>query len=148
MSKKPMYFFGTQEQVDAVLKTVKGTDLEDVLIAEVAPENGVIPFYSDPEITMYEESVTISVRGEPVGLTPSEYRFLSTLVSNPGIFFSQGECYEAITSIPLFNLRDRQALATHAKNVRLKLESDPSNPQLIINRYGLGYKYVPPPESA
>ena len=75
---------------------------------------------------------------EPVDLTPMEFDLLAVLARQPGRVFTrlqlleqtQGNTYEGY----------ERTIDTHIKNLRLKIEADPKNPDLIQTVYGVGYK--------
>ncbi len=79
--------------------------------------------------------------GERIELTPSEFSLLQTLIARPGRVFTrmelldsvQGEAYAAY----------ERTIDVHVKNLRLKLEPDPHNPEYIETVYGVGYRMRP-----
>ncbi len=76
--------------------------------------------------------------GQPVSLTPSEFRLLVTLARQPGRVFSREQLLQALQeSTYLGNLRTVDA---HIKNLRAKLEPDPKHPQYIETVFGVGYR--------
>ncbi len=78
--------------------------------------------------------------GTPVSLTPSEFRLLRTLASNPSRTFSRDELISLAIGDD-FNGYDRTVDA-HVKNLRQKIETDPRNPRYIQTVHGIGYRFA------
>ena len=79
-------------------------------------------------------------RGQPVSLTPSEFRLLRLLASNPGRVFSRDELIAHGLGHD-FDGFDRTVDA-HVKNLRQKIETDPRHPRYILTVHGLGYRFA------
>jgi len=89
-------------------------------------------------ITLDDPSKSVTVDGEPVSLTPTEYSILRLLMQNPGKVYSTGALYEAIwQEAPLGS---EGAVAVHIRHLRQKIEIDPSDPRYIKVVWGHGYK--------
>lgn len=78
-------------------------------------------------------------QGELLGLTPSEWKILSTMMKYPKKVFSRDNLIDLVFG-PDFDGYDR-VIDTHIKNLRKKVESDPRNPVYIKTVHGLGYKF-------
>ena len=80
---------------------------------------------------------TIAVGDRPVDLTPLEFRLLAVLAARPGQAVSRREIVAEVwrSSHP----GDRRACDVHVKNVRRKLERDPSRPERLVTVRGVGY---------
>jgi DNA-binding response OmpR family regulator len=85
-------------------------------------------------------SLTATVAGEPVDLTPTEFQLLAALVRQPGRIFSREQLLEAIHGVA-FDGYDR-SVDSHIKNLRRKIEPDPRKPRYIQTVYGVGYRFV------
>jgi DNA-binding response OmpR family regulator len=81
-----------------------------------------------------------SLDGQPLHLTPSEFRLLSVLVQHPGQTLSREQLMDHLHGAA-FNSFDR-SVDSHVKNLRRKLESDPSRPRFIETVYGVGYRFI------
>jgi len=84
---------------------------------------------------------TVTVEGEPADLTPTEFDVLKTLMSTPGRVFSRTEILEALQGIA-FEAYERTVDA-HVKNLRRKIEPEPSNPRYVLTVRGVGYRLNP-----
>jgi two-component system alkaline phosphatase synthesis response regulator PhoP len=82
------------------------------------------------------------VDGQPVELTPTEFDLLRTLMENPGYAFTRMELIEQGLGYEYEGLE--RTLDSHIKNLRRKIEPDPSQPTYIQTVYGVGYRLVGP----
>ena len=80
----------------------------------------------------------VMVDGEPVRLTPIEYKILHLLMQNQGRVFSTDEIYEKVWNEPSFNAEN--TVAVHIRRIREKIEFDPKKPKYLKVVWGLGYK--------
>jgi two-component system, OmpR family, alkaline phosphatase synthesis response regulator PhoP len=81
----------------------------------------------------------VKLRGEPVHLTPKEFKLLATLAREPGRAFSRLELLEKVFGYDYEGLE--RTLDVHIMNLRKKIEADPSSPSYILTVYGVGYKF-------
>lgn len=77
--------------------------------------------------------------GKVVDLTPTEFELLAELMGAPGRAFSRAELLEAVQGVA-FEAYER-TVDVHIKNLRQKLEDDPSDPQYIGTVRGVGYRF-------
>ena len=88
-------------------------------------------------LELNEETVEVSVDGEPVKLTPMEFKIVQLLIKNPGRVFSADEIYERIWNEKAVNT---DTIMVHVRNIREKIELDPKNPKYLKVVWGVGYK--------
>ena len=88
-------------------------------------------------ITLNDREKTVTVEGEPVNLTPTEYSILKLLMENPGKVYSTKGLYEAVWQEAAL---DGGAVAVHIRHLREKIEIDPSAPRYLKVVWGQGYK--------
>jgi two-component system, OmpR family, alkaline phosphatase synthesis response regulator PhoP len=121
--------FGMKElvaRINAVLRRSEGK----VLVPNIL---------SDGDIRLDAESRIVTLGGSPVNLTPTEFDILHLFVSSPGRVFSrsdillqtQGSTYEGV----------ERTIDVHIRNLRSKIEKDPSSPDYIETIFGVGYRY-------
>ncbi len=96
----------------------------------------------DLEIDVEGHRVTRA--GEPVTLTRTEFNLLAVLASHPGQVFSRAQLLDRLHGI-CYDGIDR-SIDAHVKNLRRKLEDNPSDPVYLITVYGVGYRCVAPRE--
>ena len=76
--------------------------------------------------------------GEEVHLTPKEYAFFAELARHPGRVFTHKQLLGAVWGA-VFEQNIEYARIV-VRNLRQKLEDDPSSPRLIVNELGVGYR--------
>lgn len=90
------------------------------------------------EIELDDEGKEVTLSGEPVALTPTEYEILKLLMQHPGKVFSSKEIYQRIwRDAPI---GAEATIAVHVRHIREKLEIDPGNPRYLKVVWGKGYK--------
>jgi two-component system response regulator RegX3 len=82
----------------------------------------------------------VSVDGEPVALSPSEYRLLAFLAEEPGRVFTRREIMQHLWQSTYVG--DERACDAHVSTLRKKIERDPSHPERIVTIPAFGYKLV------
>jgi two-component system response regulator RegX3 len=80
----------------------------------------------------------VNVDGEQIDLTPSEFRLLDFLASDPERVFSRREIMQHLWDSSYVG--DQRACDIHISNLRRKVELDPSDPRRIVTVRGIGYK--------
>ena len=84
---------------------------------------------------------SVSVAGEDVRVTPTEFRLLAFLATKPGHVFTPCEILRH-----LWNSRfvgEQGACKAHIANLRRKVETDPRRPRRIVTVRGRGYALEP-----
>ena len=99
----------------------------------------------EPVVTTGYVEVDLSARivkrrGEEVRLTRTEYDLLRTLATNAGKVLTHRELLQAVWG-PEYG-DETEYLRTFVKQLRRKLEEDPSRPRYIITEPGIGYRLV------
>ncbi len=89
-------------------------------------------------IELDDKEKTVTLDGEPVALTPTEYDILKLLMQNPGQVFSPKEIYQRIwNDLPYGS---ENTVAVHIRHLREKLEINPAEPRYLKVVWGQGYK--------
>jgi two-component system response regulator RegX3 len=83
----------------------------------------------------------VEVDGEPVRLTPSEFKLLALLASDPERVFTRTQIMEHLWETTYVG--DPRACDVHISNLRRKVERDSANPERIVTVREFGYKLVP-----
>lgn len=84
------------------------------------------------------EAKELSLDGEPIKLTPIEYKIMELLLPNAGRVFSIRDIYERVWNEPAYNAEN--IVAVHIRKIREKIEADPKNPRFLKVVWGIGYK--------
>lgn len=82
----------------------------------------------------------VSVRGEGVECTASEFRILHTMAASPGRVFSRGQLLSAVHGLDGY-ITER-TIDAHVMNLRKKIEAQPRRPAYLLTVHGVGYKLV------
>ena len=82
----------------------------------------------------------VQVRGEPVHLTPTEFKLLEVLIREPGRAFSRLELLDRVFGYDFEGFE--RTVDVHVMNLRRKIEPDRQNPIYIKTVYGIGYKFA------
>jgi two-component system KDP operon response regulator KdpE len=82
----------------------------------------------------------VTVRGQPVHLTPKEYEMLRYLVANVGKLITHRMLLRAVWGAEYEDAR--QYLHVFVAQLRRKLEQDPSHPRYLLTEPGVGYRFA------
>ena len=99
----------------------------------------------DGELVIEEGRRELLVRGEHVALTPTEWRLIRVLASAPGRVYSRLQLINQVRGYE-FDGYER-TVDSHVKNLRHKIEKDPSHPLIIETVLGAGYRMRLSPDS-
>jgi two-component system, OmpR family, response regulator RegX3 len=83
----------------------------------------------------------VEVDGQPVRLTPSEFKLLALLAEEPERVFTRRQIMEHLWETQYVG--DARACDVHISNLRRKIERDPAHPHRIVTVREFGYKLVP-----
>ena len=79
--------------------------------------------------------------GQPLHLTPIEFRLLSVLIANAGRVMTHRQLLREVWG-PTFQ-DSGHYLRIYISRLRQKLEGDPSRPQHLLTEIGVGYRFQP-----
>ncbi len=94
--------------------------------------------YTTGELVIDDGQKSVTLDGEQIPVTPTEYGILKFLTSNSGKIFSIEQIYEAVWNEPAYSAEN--TVAVHIRRIREKIEIDPKNPQYLKVVWGIGYK--------
>lgn len=89
-------------------------------------------------LTLNTETTEVTIDGEEVKLTGTEFKILKLLMGRPNKVFSMEEIYERVWG-ELSYMTDN-TVAVHVRHIREKIEIDPKNPKYLKVVWGIGYK--------
>jgi len=128
---KPFSVRSVLARVRAVLRRINGTP-SDSGILRVA------------DIVLDRYGRLVKVGDHLVDLTPSEFHLLATLMATPGRAFARLDLLEQIGGDAYEGYE--RTIDVHIRNLRTKIEPDPSTPRYIQTVYGMGYRFARPRE--
>ena len=157
-----------ESPVPIIMLTAKGTEAERVLGLELGADDYVTKPFSSAELVSRIRSVMrrraidlgddrrrrtvggivldlvrhrADVEGHPVALTPTEFRLVSLLASDPERVFSREEIMRHLWQSAFVG--DPRNVDVHVRNVRRKIERDPGAPERLVTVRGVGYQLRP-----
>lgn len=90
-------------------------------------------------ISLDDKAKEVTLDGEPVPLTKTEYDILKFLMEHPGEAFSPAKIYQRVWQSTGYG--SENTVAVHIRHLREKLEYDPANPRYLKAVWGRGYKF-------
>jgi two-component system, OmpR family, KDP operon response regulator KdpE len=84
----------------------------------------------------------VSRGGQPIALTPTEYKLLVRLARQPGRVLLPEELLSAVWG-PEYR-EETQHVRLYVSRLRRKIEPDPEQPRYVLTRPGIGYLFAPP----
>lgn len=90
------------------------------------------------ELEIDFERRTVSVAGEPIHLTPTEYKLLSIMAGYAGKVLTHSFLLKAVWGPG--SASETQYLRVFMANLRRKLERDPAEPRYVLTEMGVGYR--------
>lgn len=156
-------------QIPILILTGKGTSSDRVLGLEAGADDYVVKPYDLPELRarirallrrgqtsiaaviawenlqLNPNTREVSYAGKPVHLTPKEYGSLELFLRNPSRVFSRSDILNRVW--PMGELPTEEAVTTHIKGLRQKLEAVGMKLDPLETLYGLGYRLSPDPRS-
>ncbi|MCY0864562.1 MAG: response regulator transcription factor [Sulfobacillus sp.] len=92
-----------------------------------------------PGLTINLERRMVTVDGQPVNLTFTEFELLTILARHPGRAFSREELLVRVWGDDFYG--DSRTVDVHVRHLREKLKEDPSSPRFIETVRGVGYRF-------
>jgi two-component system KDP operon response regulator KdpE len=97
--------------------------------------------FDDLELDLSRQAVRM--RGDLVRLTPTEYRLLEAMATNPGKLLTHGWLLQKVWG-PAY-ASESHYVRVYVQQLRRKLDDDPSRPRFILTEPGLGYRWLADP---
>jgi two-component system response regulator RegX3 len=156
----------TRSSVPIIMLTAKDSEVDVVVGLELGADDYVTKPYSTRELLAriravmrrrievddLDESVlevgpvrmdvdrhAVSIGGKEVAMPLKEFELLELLLRNAGRVLTRGQLIDRVWGADYFG--DTKTLDVHIKRIRSKIESDPSQPVLLLTVRGLGYRF-------
>ena len=94
------------------------------------------------DILLDEATHTVTARGQPVSLTPTEFNLLGLLMRSAGQVLTRQQLADRLTEDGFAGLE--RTLNVHVRNLRAKIEPDSDRPRYIETVFGVGYRFSAP----
>jgi two-component system response regulator RegX3 len=156
----------TRSSVPIIMLTAKDSEVDIVVGLELGADDYVTKPYSTRELLARiravlrrrveaddeDESVlqagpvrldvdrhAVAVRGAEVAMPLKEFELIELLLRNAGRVLTRGQLIDRVWGSDYFG--DTKTLDVHIKRIRSKIETDPSQPTLLLTVRGLGYRF-------
>jgi DNA-binding response OmpR family regulator len=129
---KPLRALEFRARVNALMRRARLSD------SQVDDETG----YADEHLAVDIRGRRVTVDGQEVRLTPTEFRLLATFVRHRGQVLSFQQLLEQVWGHEYST--EHHYPRIYVSHLRRKIERDPKAPVYIQNEYGVGYRFVGP----
>jgi two-component system KDP operon response regulator KdpE len=102
---------------------------------------GGTPVFEFSDVRVDLASRTVERSGQPVHLTPIEYRLLTHLLANSGKVLTHRQLLKEVWG-PSY-VDSSHYLRIYVGHLRQKLEADPTRPRHLLTETGVGYRFQP-----
>lgn len=127
---KPFSIRELQARVKALLRRVEMMRHQEIPVKEVL---------NFGELSICPTKRAVSLRGEPIELTGTEFDLLLYLARHPGMVFSRSQLLDNIWGYQHSGYE--HTVNSHINRLRTKVELDPSKPHYVLTVWGVGYKF-------
>lgn len=115
------------------------------VLRRVSEENAPPDLLRAADVTVDRKMRLVTAGDRKIELTPSEFDLLTILMAAPGQVFSRADLLERLKGNAFENVE--RTVDVHVRNLRAKLEIDPTRPQYIQTVFGVGYRFNPESEA-
>jgi DNA-binding response OmpR family regulator len=126
---KPFNILELKARIKAVFRRINGSkDKEQEQVIQI----------KSMSINLANRSVTID--GKDVNLTAKEFDLLQLFATNPGKVYTRENLLETVWKYDY--LGDLRTVDVHIRRLREKIEKNPSQPEFIFTKWGVGYYFA------
>jgi DNA-binding response OmpR family regulator len=122
------------EQTISKLASAEGAE-----VTPPAPPGRPERFATVRDLTVDRQKHVASMGGQPLDLTPTEFKILACMMETPDEVWSPQDLVRRAQGYDTDAWGARAIIRVHIRRLRKKIEEDPSNPTYIINVRGVGY---------
>ncbi len=98
------------------------------------------PIFNEGNLQVDFDKRIVTVAGDTVHLTPKEYDLLQMMINNANRVLTHRQLLTKVWGLEY--AEDHHSLRVHVANLRNKIESDPTRPNLIQTETRIGYRFV------
>jgi DNA-binding response OmpR family regulator len=156
-----------ERQVPIILLTARGDEADRIVGLELGADDYVVKPFSPREVVARVKAVlrrtvreqpnepvkvvayrdlvivpaerSVSIGGRNVDLTATEFDLLHFLASHPRQVFTRDQLLDRVWGTEY--VADESTVTVHVRRLREKIERDPSQPELVLTVWGVGYKF-------
>jgi DNA-binding response OmpR family regulator len=98
------------------------------------------PSLSQGDLTIDMSRREVTRNGRQVTLTSSEFRILEVLMASPGRLYPRRELLACL--YPSGGVVIERVIDVHIRQLRKKIEDEPSRPRYVLTARGIGYRFA------
>lgn len=125
-------------RLKAISRRIKPKEVTPTLKADTQT------FFKYPDFTVDLERVKVTVKEQPVALTPKEFELLAYFIKRPGRVLSREKLLNGVWGYDYVG--QTRMIDMHVSHLREKLEPDPKKPKYIETLRGFGYRFNGEPD--
>lgn len=110
-------------------------------LRRVGQDAAAAPLLRAGDLELDPDARLVRLSGSYLELTKMEFDVLLVLLSNPGRAFNRLELLERTQGFAYDGYE--RTIDVHIKNLRKKIEPDPTHPHYILTAFGVGYRFNP-----
>jgi len=129
--RKPLPMVEFQARLRALLRRAKPAESDKLL-----PHH-----YEDDTLKVDIPMRLVSINGEEIKLTPTEFKLLALFVQHPREVMTFQQLLESVWGFEY--TREHHYPRIYVSHLRKKIEPDAQNPTYVQSEYGVGYRFVP-----
>jgi len=130
--------FGTRELIARVRAVLRRFERPET--------GGAAPVLTVEDLTIDSGAMQLSVKGELIPTTATEFRLLDYLARHPGRVFSRDQLLDAVWGDARFVTQ--RSVDVYVRRIREKIEADPETPRYLKTMRGAGYRFEMPKKSS
>lgn len=111
------------------------------VLRRASPVQGEDPLFTAGALQVDFVRRQITVEGQEISLTPTEYDILKVMAQNAGKVMTHVQIIHKVWGIA-YGENESHLLRVNISNLRRKIEQDPTRPRLIITEPGVGYRFM------
>ncbi|MFZ5917955.1 MAG: response regulator transcription factor [Chloroflexota bacterium] len=132
-----------QQLVQQMERAIKELSSGEFSMPETEPQpERPARFLRASDIVVDLQRQIVLVRDEPVNLTPTELRLLTTLMQRPNEVVSAHRLVQEVQGYECDELEARAIIRVHIRRLRKKIEESPEEPRYVVNVRGVGYMFA------
>ncbi len=110
------------------------------VLRRAAPQEDEVPNLAVRDVSLDRSYHQVKKQGQAIELTPLEFQLLEMLMQSAGQVVRRAALCMRLVENGYSG--SESTLKIHIRNLRLKLEDDPNQPQYIETVFGVGYRFV------
>jgi DNA-binding response OmpR family regulator len=132
-----------RELVTSIEQSLRQLKTPSAALDDQGEEMPMARFVRTKHLLLDREKQVVVAKGEPLGLTPTEFKLLACLMGNMNRTLSFSELAQHVLEYECSDKEARSSLKTHLWRLRKKLRTRLGDDSCIVNVRGKGYLFAP-----